>query len=66
MSFTFSLDIIHLDWKSKGSYMHISKNVLKEMVHPVAENSNIEWLTKPQLCLKEGIKGLERLERKLI
>lgn len=46
--------------------MNISKNVLKEMVHPAAENTNIEWVTKLQLCLKEGIKGLERLEKKLI
>lgn len=66
MPFTFSLDIIHLDWKSKCSFMNISKNVLKEMVHPAAENTNIEWVTKLQLCLKEGIKGLERLEKKLI
>lgn len=66
MSFTFSLDIIHLDRKNKGSFMNISKNVLKETVYPVAENSNIEWLTKLQLCLKEGIKSLERLEKKLI
>lgn len=46
--------------------MNISKNVLKEMVHPAAKNTNIEWVTKLQLCLKEGIKGLERLEKKLI